>query len=407
MSVIDLVAGTIVAKPCLSLARVLARSFQAVHPGVPFFVLLADEVGGCFDPATEPFRLVRLDDLDIPAIERFRFHYTQQPLSYAATPYLLAHLLDAGAKRVVFFKQESLVLGDHSSFFDLLARHSIVLTPHLVAPLDGPDRLARELNILQSGIFNAGLLGVADSPATRLFLRWWQDRLHADCRHSVPEGIHYEQRWLDLVPGFFEGVHVLRDPAYNVGHWNLPERAVQVRHGRVFAGDRPCALFRFSGYRPEAPHTPTRYSPRLTWGNIGPARVVFERFRAALDAEGYGETSRWPYAYASFDNGVSIADTVRAIYRQLGDAVAAFGDPLRTAGDGSFFGWLNEPADGETDASRRVTRLWAAIHRARHDLQAAFPDVLGTDRERFLAWTVSYGLREHELTEAFVPGPQP
>jgi hypothetical protein len=403
MPVTDLVAATIVAKPCLSYARVLARSFQAVHPDVPFFVLLADDVDGRFDPAAEPFRLVRLVDLDIPAIERFRFHHAQQPLSYASTPFLIEHLLDAGARRIVFLKQESLVLGDHSSLFDLLERHSIVLTPHLIAPLDGPDRVARELNILQSGIFNAGLVGVADAPVTRRFLRWWQDRLHADCRHSVPEGIHYEQRWLDLVPGFFDGVHVLRDPAYNVGHWNVTERSVQVRDGRVLAGDRPCALFRFSGYRPEDPRTPTRYSPRLTWENLGPAREVFERFRGALVAEGYGETSQWPYAYARFDNGVPIADTVRSIYRQLGDAVEAFGEPRQTA-DGSFFSWLNGPADGKTDPSRRVTRLWAAVHRTRPDLQAAFPDFLGADRERFLAWIVRNGLREHQLTAAFLPG---
>ena len=210
----------------------LARSFRAHHPDIPFYVLLADEVDGYFDPDLEPFHVIPLSNLAIPDRERFQFHYAQQPLSYAVTPFLLEHLLDRGFSRLMFFKQESLVLGDHSAVVDLLERHPIVLTPHLLAPLDGPDRISRELNILQSGIFNVGLLGVAEHDTARRFLRWWQDRVYAHCRHAVPEGMHYEQRWLDLVPAFFEGAHVLRDPAFNVAHWNLPERSIAIHDGR-------------------------------------------------------------------------------------------------------------------------------------------------------------------------------
>ena len=91
---------TIVAKNYLSFARVLAGSFHRHHPGIPFFVLLADEIDGHFDPTREPFRLLHWPDLDIPHVERFRFHYAQQPLSYAVTPYLLAGLLKLGFARV-------------------------------------------------------------------------------------------------------------------------------------------------------------------------------------------------------------------------------------------------------------------------------------------------------------------
>ena len=87
------VAATIAAKRHLSLARVLANSFREHHPEIPFFVLLADEVDGRFDPSKEPFQILHLGDLAIPDPARFRFHYRQQELTYAATPYLLAHLL--------------------------------------------------------------------------------------------------------------------------------------------------------------------------------------------------------------------------------------------------------------------------------------------------------------------------
>jgi len=71
------VAGaTVAAKSSLSLARVLADSFRRYHPETPFFVLLSDEVDGHFDPASEPFQILRLADLGIPELARFRFHYT-------------------------------------------------------------------------------------------------------------------------------------------------------------------------------------------------------------------------------------------------------------------------------------------------------------------------------------------
>jgi hypothetical protein len=394
--------ATIVAKSYLSFARVLARSFRQHHPDIPFLLLLADEVDGCFDPAGELFELILLSDLGIPHVERFRFQYAQQPLSYAATPYLLSHLIDRGFSRIVFIKQESLVLGNLSPLFECLEQASIVMTPHLVAPLEADDRIARELNILQSGSFNVGVLGIAAGPETERFLRWWQDRARTHCRHMVAEGMHYEQRWLDLVPAMFSGVHILRDPAYNVAHWNLPERRVLVQGDAVLVDGEPCRLFRFSGYDPDRPEWITRYSRRLTADNVGPAIAVFDRFRAALHSEGFCQTKAWPYAYGTFDNGVPVPDFARTLYLDMRDQ-ERFGDPLHAAAPGSYLRWLNENVDGEAGRHEPVTQLWHAIYQSRHDLQCAFPDVLGADRNAFLNWSVQFGAHEHRITDHFLP----
>lgn len=399
----NVAVATIAAKGYLSFARVLAESFLQRHRDVPFFVLLADEADGCFEPSREAFRVIRLSELNIPRLERFRFLYAQQPLTYASTPYLLAHLASQGFDRLIFIKQESLVLGDLRPLFRMLDTASIVLTPHLVAPLTGTDRIQRELNILQSGTYNVGILGVAATPVGARFLEWWQDRVYANCRHAVASGMHYEQRWLDLAPGLFGDVQVLRDPAYNVGHWNLPEREITVDGERVLVYGKPCRLFRFSGYDPEQPQSVTRYNPRLTLDNVGPARIVFERFREGLERHGYRDTKHWPYAYATFDNGVPVPDIARALFSGLGDAAGRFGDPLVT-GPGSFCEWLNQGLNGEPKNPGIVTRLWHAVYRARPDVQSAFPDVQGADRETFLGWT-QFGSREHDIAEYFLVPP--
>src|SRR3954447_9397885 len=175
----------------LASARVVARSFRRHHPDVPFHVLLADEAGGLVDPAAEPFELIGHDELDVPEPERLRFRYAQQPLSYALTPYLLEHLLDRGYRRLLFIKQESLVLGDLMPVADLLTRRALVLTPHLLSPPSGADRAERERVILLSGVFNLGFFGVSARPAGRDFLAWWKERTREHCLHAVDRGMHF------------------------------------------------------------------------------------------------------------------------------------------------------------------------------------------------------------------------
>ena len=345
-----LAVATIVARSYLSYARVLAASFRQHHPDVPFFVLLADEVDGYFDPETEPFLLLHLDQMNIPDLPRVCFQYSQQELSYAATPYLLSYLLDQGFRGAAFLKQESLVAGNMSGVFELIGAHSIVMAPHLLEPLTGAGRFERELNILQSGIYNVGFLGVSDTPAGRAFLGWWQDRTLRNCLHDVPNGMHFEQRWLDLVPAYFEDYCIVREPGFNVGHWNLPERK------------GPFSFVRFSGFDPDKPDAITRYSPRLTTAALGEAGEMFRRYARLLKNAGYDETKKWPYAWDRYDDGAEIPYAARKAYRELDDqTIRQLGDPWLTAGKNTFrrrFNRENRWNRGLRGLATRAVRMW-------------------------------------------------
>lgn len=395
------VAGTIVSKNYLPLARVLSKSFHEHHPEIPFFVLLADEVEGYFEPAHEPFEMLSLEDLPIPNLTRFRFQHPQQPLSYASTPFFLHHLLDLGFSSVLFYKQEGLVTGDQTPVYERLNEHSIVLTPHLLAPLDGADGVTRELNILQSGVFNIGMLGVSESSEARRFLEWWEDRTYTHCRLDVAAGLHYEQRWVDLVPAYFENVHILRDPGANVGHWNLPEREVQAVADGFAVDGGPGRLFRFSGFEPERPDAVTKHSRRLNLENVGPAAAVFRRYLSLLESAGYAEAREWPYAYGFFDDGSPIPDIARHIFLELGENAERFANPFATEGTDSFFRWLSRP--GSEEAPFEISPLWKVIYRLRTDVQQAFPNIEGADRESFLAWARNSGAKEHGIPDVFLP----
>ena len=355
--------GTIVAKRHLALARVLARSFQRHHSDIPFFVALADAVDGRFDPEREPFRCLALDELAIPDLERMRFHYTQQELTYAVTPFLLRHLIRLGFSRAAYLKQESLVLGGLGPELGLLETHAVVLTPHLERPLDGADAIEREAGILQAGVFNVGFLGVSDTESGGAFLEWWQDRLVEHCRRDIGAGMHFEQRWLELAPTFFDGVHVIRDPAFNIGHWNLPDRAPRPSADGFTVEGQRVRFIRFSGFDPDRPSAVTRYNARVRMREIGAAADLFRQYVAELAAAGYHETKRWPYAWDRFDNGIRISTRARTAYRELGQANGRFGNPFATASPDSFYRWFkahDEPISRRAVRSLKL-RYWAYL----------------------------------------------
>ena len=378
--------GTVFAGNYVAIARVLAESFRRHHPDVPFFGLLADRTDG--RATEEPFRLIELGDVGIRDLESLAFRYSRFELSVVVKPYLLEHLLDAGYESALFLDPDTLVLGDLGELLDSSREAPITLLPHLLRPLAGHDRAERELNILQSGALNAGVVGVRNCDTARSFLAWWQDRVGPNCRHALADGLHFDQRWLDLAPVFFPDAQIYRDPRVNVAHWNLPERLSERRDWR---------LFHFSGYEPDEPERLTRYSRRVALGEE--LASLAGGYQRALEAAGWHETKHSIHSYDFWDNGVRVPAVVRALYDDLGDAARAFGDPFRTASPASFFNWLLQPLDGD----RRVTHLWAHLLRRRPDVQNAFPEPFGGDRERFVEWIRRAGAAEHDIPDALLP----
>ena len=387
--VADIAACTIISKNYISYARTLANSFLAHHPGCPFLVLLVDRIDGHFETQSETFHLTGIDALDIPDLSRFCFQYTILELNTAVKPYFLSHLLDTyGFKKLIYLDPDIIVTENLSHISRLLDQHSIILTPHLTAQIDDGYRPS-ELDILLAGSYNLGFIAIGATPTTRTFLKWWQERLYANCQIAFDKGMFVDQRWIDLVPGLFDGVHILREPEYNVAYWNLHSRSVEFSDGRLTVNGEPCRFFHFSGFDPNEISAISKHQNRLTIDRVGSLAGLFEYYRDLLWSNGYRDTRQWPYAFGCFSNGMTIPDVARVMYRALGQDCGRFGDPFSAEGPHTFFTWLQESVDGEREPGRAITRLWYEIYLGRPDLQRAYPDVLGRDREDFLMMVAS------------------
>ena len=396
---------TIIAKNYLAHARVLAESFLRHHPGGTVYALLCDRLDGYFNPAEEPFVTVQLDELYIPDLAAMTFKYDIVELSTAVKPFLLRYLLASQhLDRLCYFDPDILFLSPVEAILAALDSHNIVLTPHLIVP-QRHQTIPTEQMILTFGTYNLGFLGLSASAETGRFLDWWADKLTEHCTIEPEKGLYVDQRWIDLVPGMFEGVHIVREPGYNIAYWNLAERPLVQRDDGYFCQDERIRFFHFSGFSPMKPDSISgrvrKDDARLSMAGVGDAAELFRKYADCLLGRGFEGCSRWPYAFGAFDNGVPIPRLARRLWRERPQASLVGSDPFVTGAQDSFYRWLTYPVDSRWPM---INRLAERVYLARPDIQKAFPDAFGTRRRDFARWFVETGIHEHGIGPELVDG---
>lgn len=395
-------ACTIIAWNYLAHARVLAKSFLAHHRQGRFTVLLLDDAEEELRDDGEAFRIVRPREI-LPSTEldRMSVVYDVTELATAVKARFLSHLLDEGDPAVVFFDPDVQVFAPLDDVFELARRHAIVLTPHGLEPLPRDGRRPSELSLLQSGAYNLGFLALGKE--SRSFLTWWSERLRLHCLAAPEQGLFVDQKWVDLVPGYFDH-YILKDPGCNVAYWNLSRRPLTRANGSYRIEGRPLRFFHFSGFDPGKPHLLSRHAvpaPRVLLSERPLVRELCDAYARALAEEGYAFVAGRAYGLATLANGVPIDRRMRRLYRDaLLELEEGRGDepPSPRRDPDAFVEWLNEPL------SRRsgVSRYLHAVYRERADLRGAFPDLEGEDGARYLAWVRTTGACE-SIPAAFVP----
>ena len=334
-------------------ARVLAHSVKRHDPDARFHLLLSDVPPEGFDLRAEPFdSVLGLDDIGIPDARRWAFKHALVEMCTAVKgPGALEIVRRHRPEKLFYFDPDIVTFGGLDALGRALDSHSILLTPHLTDP--EPSRrgvLDNEISALRHGIYNLGFIGVRCDGEGLRCLQWWSDRLLEFCRDDIPAGLFTDQRWADLIPAFFEGVRILRDPQYNVATWNLSNRRAtgSAPHALLING-QPLGFYHFSGFDSGAQETMLG-----VYGTQSPELFALRKWYID-ECERHGQSSmgRIPCVYASFDNGEPITKMHRILYREREDLQRAFPDPFAT-GDrqSSYFHWFAANAQAEADAGR-------------------------------------------------------
>ena len=392
------VIASIAAKNYLPRVRVLAESLRRHHPDLQLQVLLADELAGELDPAKESYRLVAMSELAMAGQRQFCFRYAIKQRAAALKPYFIQHLLDQGHDNVLFIDPDMVLTARLDPLLKPLQQQAIILTPHLLQPASGNMAIARELEMLQAGMFNGGVIGVSDEPQGRAFLTWWQQRVAYHALDSVAEGMYYDQRWLDFAPGLFDRLQVVCDAGCNVAHWNLIERPLAWRNGELYSGDTLCRLVHFSGYDPLLP---LRLSGHADWTSADASPALFEllqSYRQQLLDAGHEQAQGWISAWGHFNNGQPIAPILRAIFNTV-PWLTHFVDPFACSA-GSFFAWLDEAADNQEPP---LSNLWDRLPEVAPEVHQRWPQHRTTNRSAYLTWAHNEGWRLYGLKSPYEP----
>ena len=389
---------TIIAKNYLAHARVLARSLAEHNPESRLWTLIIDDFSRYVEPDKEPFEVLSPADIGCEPFTNMALRYTVLELSTAVKPWLLRHLMDETGGPVTYLDPDIKVYGPLRLLDELAAEHGVALIPHNNEPLPPDGRKPSQIDIMIAGVYNLGYVSLAPRPEVEHLLDWWADRLRRDCRVDPVWGYFVDQRWFDLVPGFLTDFAIVREPEYNLAYWNLHSRRLEHDGERYRVNGHPLAFFHFSGFDPEHPLSLSRHQDRIDVTAHPVLERLLREYAAEVMAEGHAVSRKWPYSYVALGDGTEIDELVRSLCEQFDDEQeelnATAPSPFTAAGARAFHAWLSEDAPG---APPGVNRLVARIYDDRRDLQEAFPDLLGEDRERLLSWARELGPREVPL----------
>jgi FkbM family methyltransferase len=402
-------ACTIVARNYLAFARVLAESFLRIHPDSSFTTLVVDAECG-FDAADEPFDVVTPAQLDLSDDEfhRMAVMYDVTELSTALKPWALRYLIENGAEAALYIDPDIQLFSPIDDVAEMVAKHGVALTPHTLWPMPRDNRLPSEADIMGSGVYNLGFIGVG--PTAIPFLRWWEERLMRDAISAPEQMLFTDQRWVDFVPSYFPH-HIIRDPGFNVAYWNLDARTVTKVADQYLVNGLPLRFFHFSGYRPETPWILSKYvasSPRVLLSEQPVLLQLCQGYADSLGAAAFDSATATPYGFNHLADGTPVTSRMRRIYREAvlaheqgkGEAPPMVFGPNGDGGIG-FLAWLNEPVDGPARAP--ISRFMAHIWSSRDDLQWAYQDPAGAGWAGFQEWMHDRATFEESVPAALIP----
>lgn len=377
---------TIISKNYLAAARVLMKGVAEHTPDADRIVLLVDRVDGCFEPERENFRVMLSADLAIPDPRWFHFKYTILELNTAVKPFLIERLMEEGYDAVVYLDPDIEVHSPLEEVWQGLEGHNAVLTPHLDQPIED-DRTPGEVDILRTGAYNLGFIGLRRSEETLAFLRWWARRMEQYCVVDLAGGLFVDQKWMDLLPGLLEPVRVLRHPGCNVAYWNIHGRRVERTGSGYVVNGQPLRFFHYSGFHPRRPERFSKHQNRFELAELPVAvQELCAGYARALVEAGYDESSKWPYAFSRFEDGRPIVDAGRRVWWELPELRTEVGDPFSAEGGKRIRAAWNEMLPDPMGLWSGYTRMAWWLYNARPEARSAMPDPFGSDRLKALHW---------------------
>jgi hypothetical protein len=384
-------ACTIISRNYLPHARVLAESLRKYHPECEFYVLMVDSQDA--RDSDESFEVINVRQLEIRNLQHLAFRYNILELNTNVKPTFLGKLFERGMEKLLYFDPDILVCGSLDSLFDLLGRYCILLTPHSTSPIEPDGYRPSEIDFLQTGVFNLGFIGLRRSAQTEQFLCWWEKRCLELGYGELRSGLFVDQKWVNLVPCYFDSVHVIRDLGCNVAYWNLHERTIAQLEGCYLVNrEYPLSFFHFSGIDPEDSSQLSKHCSRHRLGDRPDLVPLFREYRERVLGMGHADFKDCPYGFGAFSDGSPVTQIARSAFA-ISERHFRDGDPFLTTSD--FYRWARSRGllgTADTSAEYNFASYKNAVRQVRilNKLLYALLRIVGPDRYTILMKYLSF-----------------
>ena len=387
---------TICSNNYLPYAQILLNSLKKFHPESSLFLCLADirTQGSDIDGVS----IIEARELNVPNFSDFAFRYDVMEFNTALKPFMMSWLIEKhDYEQVVYLDPDIEVFSPLQSVFDALnSGKNFVITPHLTAPAE-ISAYPSDVDIMKAGIYNLGFIAVSNHTDVYYFLHWWARRLRFQCVNQQDQGIFVDQKFVDLLPAFFDNVAILRDTTLNVAYWNLEQRELTYRENENIwlVDNRPLTFFHFSGISPKNRHRLSKHTSRFN-KNLNPAlQAIIDHYIDQYEANLDANLLIKEYSYNHFDNGLFISDLMRRYYRELDNMWLE--DPFKT-----FYQYLNETNFTILKMSScSITNLMYALWSKNEGLRNSFKLNSYENVQSYCRWFIQYSFH-YKIDEYFV-----
>ena len=278
-----------------------------------------------------------LPQLGIEDLRKVAMMYDILELNTNVKPTFMKFLLEAySLDALTYLDPDIFVYAPLTPVFDALDRGaSAVLTPHITTPVfDG--RTPSEQELLYNGTYNLGFIAVRRCDETNAILDWWERRCLDLGFSEGRTGLFVDQKWMNLAPGLFADIAILRDPGCNMAYWNLHERAltsspanstsavaflVVIPEGNLLLNAAttpsvPLRFFHFSGLTLTDPTVLSKNTNRFTLADRPDLQPLFAAYKSAVLANKDATAESLPYGFDTLSDGTTVTRLARRLYAE-------------------------------------------------------------------------------------------
>lgn len=254
-------------------------------------------------------------------IGNLSFYYTALELCCALKPALFRYINEKTEMQSwLYIDNDMHCVGSLAPTFAAFANHAILITSERNKPHSNPSI---DCILLGAGGFNAGVIGITRSDSATRFINWFAQILLDHCfdnwRVPIEQQIHLkhglfaDQKWLNLIPCYFDDVVIYRDRGTNLCQWAVENDPITLKDGLVYCCDDLVSLLHLSHWNKDNPRVwqQRQFTAEEDWDLIIQSRIDL--------IEKYETMQLFPheYGYARFTDNCLISLRDRRAYYKL------------------------------------------------------------------------------------------